>query len=115
MYVQDFVAAGTLNFDAAERISWKSGEYSSRIHLVVNGRRLYAHLLPLCWDELDIHAGTPISITVDGGIGGADDTDERRALVEVVDYFQLVTASEPSDRRSGHTRRRFWHGRRRFD
>lgn len=112
MYLQEFTANGSLNHDAAERISWKTADYAPRIHLVVNGRRLYAHCLPLCWDELDIHAGTPISITVDGAIGGADDTAERRALVEIVDYIQLMTATDAPDRKFGDTRRRFWHGRR---
>jgi hypothetical protein len=112
MYLQEFTANGSLDHDAAEQISWKSADYAPRIHLVVNGRRLYAHLLPLCWDELDIRAGTPISITVDGGIGRTDDADERRALVEIVDYIERLTASGPTDRKFGHTRRRFWHARR---
>lgn len=81
MYLQDFESAGALTLDAAEKISWKTAEFDSKIILVVDQRRLLAHCLPLCWDELNIRTGTPISIAVEGG-------DERRTLVGMVDCFQ---------------------------
>lgn len=58
MYLQDFTAGGALTQETAEQISWKTAEYNTKIVLVVDHRRLYAHLLSLCWDELDIRTGT---------------------------------------------------------
>ena len=105
MYLQDLESAGALNHDAAERISWKTAEFDSKIVLVVNERRLFAHCLALCWDELGVRRGTPISIAVDGG-PGHDDGEERRALVEMVDYFQEMTIPDKTT-----TRRRRFHFR----
>lgn len=102
MYLQEFAAAGALTHDTAERISWKTGEYNTKIVLVVDHRRLYAHLLSLCWDELDIRTGTLMSIVV-GDRDGGDDVEDRRALVDMVDLIQELTASAPTTPR----RRRF--------
>jgi hypothetical protein len=106
MYLQDFEASGALTHDAAERISWKTAEFDAKIVMAVNRRRFDVHCLPLCWDELDIHRGTPLSITVEGG---TRDDEERRALVAMVDYFQSMTTPEPPVTRR---RRRFVFGSR---
>ena len=106
MYLQDFESAGTLTFDAAEKISWKTSEFDTKIMLVVDRRRVNANCLALCWDELDIHRGTPVAITVGEG-PTHNDAEERRALVAMVDYFQSMTVPElPKSRR----RRRFSFG-----
>ena len=106
MYLQDFESAGTLTFDAAEKISWKTSEFDTKIMLVVDRRRVNANCLALCWDELDIHRGTPVAITVGEG-PTRNDAEERRALVAMVDYFQSMTVPEsPKSRR----RRRFSFG-----
>jgi hypothetical protein len=106
MYLQDFESAGTLTLDAAEKISWKTSEFDTKIVLVVNHRRVNVHCLSLCWDELDIHRGTPVSIAVGDG-PARDDAEERRALIAMVDYFQSMTTPEPSVARR---RRRFSFG-----
>ncbi|MBA4023385.1 MAG: hypothetical protein C0482_13565 [Gordonia sp.] len=103
MYLQDFAAGGALTQDTADQISWKTAEYNTKIVLVVDHRRLYAHLLSLCWDELDIRTGTPMSIVV-GDRDGGDDDEDRRALVDMVDYIREMTGAAPTKARR---RRRF--------
>lgn len=101
MYLQDFAAGGALTQETAEQISWKTAEYNTKIVLVVDHRRLYAHLLSLCWDELDIRTGTQMSIAV-GDREGGDDEEDRRALIDMVDYIRERTATTPT-----RARRRF--------
>ncbi|WP_068273674.1 hypothetical protein [Aldersonia kunmingensis] len=90
VYVSEFAAAGPLTCDIAENLSWKTGDFSSRIFLIVGGRRLLAQNLPHCWDELKVRTGTPITVTTEGGRHPAD-VEDRRALREFTDMFQRLT------------------------
>ena len=91
MYVEEFAAGGLLTAAVAEELSWKTAEYSSRIFVIVDGRRALAQCVPQCWDELKVRAGTPIAITTEGGhaLGAGEDA---QALREFGDLFRELTA-----------------------
>lgn len=102
MYLERFVADGYLDADRADRLGWESGRYASRIYLIVGGRRLLAQNLPLCWADLDVAPGTPISLEVTSGNRGLLE-DEQRATAGFADRFREVLIP-PRPRRAG----RWW-------
>ncbi|MET9325753.1 hypothetical protein [Tsukamurella sp. NPDC003166] len=102
MYLERFVADGNLDADRAERLSWESARYVSRIYVVVGGRRLLAQNLPLCWADLDVGPGTPIALEVTSGNRGLLE-DEQRAIAGFADRFREVLIP-PEPRRA----RRWW-------
>ncbi|KXO90572.1 hypothetical protein [Tsukamurella pseudospumae] len=100
MYLERFVADGYLDADRADRLSWESARYVSRIYLVVGGRRLLAQNLPLCWADLDVGPGTPIALEVTSGNRGLLE-DEQRAIAGFADRFREVLIP-PEPRRTRH-------------
>ncbi|KXP10770.1 hypothetical protein [Tsukamurella pseudospumae] len=102
MYLERFVADGYLDADRADRLSWESARYVSRIYLVVGGRRLLAQNLPLCWADLGVGPGTPIALEVTSGNRGLLE-DEQRAIAGFADRFREVLIP-PEPRRA----RRWW-------
>ncbi|TSD99739.1 hypothetical protein FOS14_10780 [Skermania sp. ID1734] len=91
MYLAEFVAPGPLTDDIADELSWKTAEFTSRIVLIVHGRRVGAQCLSLCWKELKIRRGTAVAVTTDRGFHPPD-LEDRRALKEFTELFQTLTA-----------------------
>jgi len=52
---------------------------------------VHAPLLPLCWADLGIAAGTTVTVTVDNG-HHPPDIEDRRALGEFVSTFRQLAA-----------------------
>ncbi|MFE9326650.1 hypothetical protein ACIHDR_34440 [Nocardia sp. NPDC052278] len=95
MYVEEFTAMGTLTADAAEDLAHTAGRFTSRITVTCNGHTVLTPVLPSCWDELRVCAGSTVSITAERGYRPPDDED-RIALREFVRHFQVLTAVDPA-------------------
>ncbi|QKT05989.1 hypothetical protein HUN08_01390 [Gordonia sp. X0973] len=100
MYLEQFVADGYLDADGADALSWVTAQHASRIYLTVGERRLLAHNLPVCWRDLRVAPGTPISVEVSSGNRNLD--DEQRAIAAFADRFrEVLTPPRPRRTRFG--------------
>ncbi|MBF6439337.1 hypothetical protein [Nocardia cyriacigeorgica] len=91
MYFEEFDSPGALTRDAAEALLDVAGRYSSTIVVTANAHSVHAPLLPLCWEELGIAAGTAVTVTADNG-HQPPDLEDRRALGDFVGSFRRLTA-----------------------
>lgn len=107
MYLDEFVAVGSLDADGAERLCWECAKYSSRIFLVVNGRRVMAQNLPLCWDALRITRGTTVAVEVTG-TRQTSDVEQQQAIAGFVDAFTAILAEWAEKNPAPQPRNRAW-------
>ncbi|MFH5211219.1 hypothetical protein ACHIPZ_23865 [Antrihabitans sp. NCIMB 15449] len=91
MYFEEFVSAGNLTTETAEKLAAVAGRYSSRLTITSNGRSVHAPVLPVCWDVLRVQAGSSIAVTAEAGRCPPVDEDEL-ALRDFVTSFQQLTA-----------------------
>lgn len=87
MYIEEFIAAGPLTERAVEELMSVANRHTSAITLTVNERTVQLPVLPVCWDELAVRAGS--SITVEVGRGA--DLENRTALTDFIETFQRAT------------------------
>ncbi len=95
MYVEEFTATGTLTADGADDLATTADRFTSRITVTCNGHTVLTPVLPWCWDQLRVRAGSTVSVTAERGYRPPDDED-RIALREFVRRFQLLTAVGPA-------------------
>ncbi|MEV4236367.1 MULTISPECIES: hypothetical protein [unclassified Nocardia] len=95
MYVEEFTATGVLTADAATDLADTAGRFTSRITVTCNGHTVLTPVLPWCWNELRVCAGSTVSVIVEQGYRPPDDED-RIALREFVRRFQVLTAVGPA-------------------
>ncbi|MFE3444100.1 hypothetical protein ACFXNW_13790 [Nocardia sp. NPDC059180] len=91
LYFEEFDSPGALSLDTAEALLEVAGRYSSTIVITANDHSVHAPLLPLCWTDLGISAGTTVTVTADKG-HHSPDTEDRRALGEFVSRFRELTS-----------------------
>ncbi|MGW0048444.1 hypothetical protein GV791_08075 [Nocardia cyriacigeorgica] len=91
MYFEEFDSPGALSLDTAEALHDVASRYSSTIVVTANAHSVHAPLLPLCWADLGIAAGTTVTVTVDHG-HHPPDIEDRRALGEFVSTFRQLAA-----------------------
>ncbi|MEU4811987.1 hypothetical protein ACFV24_30245 [Nocardia fluminea] len=91
MYIEEFSAAGPLTERAVEELMTVANRYTSAITLTVGERTVQLPVLPVCWDELRVRAGTAITVEADRGHRPAD-LEDRTALTDFVTTFQRATA-----------------------
>ncbi|TLF80912.1 hypothetical protein [Nocardia cyriacigeorgica] len=91
MYFEEFDSPGALSLDTAEALHDVAGRYTSTIVITANAHSVHAPLLPLCWEDLGIDAGTTVTVTADNG-HYPPDVEDRRALGEFVSRFRQLTA-----------------------
>ncbi|WP_410875361.1 hypothetical protein [Nocardia sp. A7] len=89
MYIEEFTAAGPLTERAVEELMTVANKYTSAITLTVGERTVQLPVLPVCWDELPVRAGS--SITVEVGRGA--DLENRTALTDFITTFQRATGT----------------------
>ncbi|MGS2809861.1 hypothetical protein [Nocardia sp. MW-W600-9] len=92
MYIEEFPAAGPLTENAVDALLTVAGRYTSALTLTVADRTVQLPVLPVCWTELPIRAGTPITIEAARG-HRPPDAEDRRALRDFVDTFQRATGA----------------------
>lgn len=92
MYIEEFCAGGPLSSDIADELSWKTAIYTSRILVIIEGRKVSAGCLPMCWQELKLAAGIPVVVMVHGGCSPPDEED-RRAIKDFAEAFKSLTAA----------------------
>lgn len=92
MYIEEFPAAGPLTEDAVDALITVAGRYTSALTLTVADRTVQLPVLPVCWTELPIRAGTTITIEAARG-HRPPDAEDRRALRDFVDTFQRATGA----------------------
>ncbi|MGW0330135.1 hypothetical protein [Nocardia sp. NPDC003183] len=90
MYIEEFSAAGPLTERAVEELMTVANKYTSAITLTVGERTVQLPVLPVCWDELRVGAGTAITVEADHGYRPAD-LEDRTALTDFVSTFQRAT------------------------
>ena len=90
MYIVEFAAAGPLTEQAVEALMTVANRYTSAITLTVGERTVQLPVLPVCWDELPVRAGTSITVEADRGYRPAD-LEDRTALTDFVSTFQRAT------------------------
>ncbi|GGN92634.1 hypothetical protein [Nocardia rhizosphaerihabitans] len=90
MYIEEFPAAGPLTEDAVDALMTVAGRYTSALTLTVADRTVQLPVLPVCWNELSIRAGTPITVEADRGYRPVD-AEDRTALADFVATFQRAT------------------------
>ncbi|MFC9477123.1 hypothetical protein ACWF99_33230 [Nocardia sp. NPDC055002] len=90
MYLEEFSAAGPLTERAVEELMTVANKYTSAITLTVGERTVQLPVLPVCWDELRVGAGTAITVEADRGYRPAD-LEDRTALTDFVSTFQRAT------------------------
>ncbi|MFC8386755.1 hypothetical protein [Nocardia sp. NPDC057272] len=90
MYIEEFSAAGPLTERAVEELMTVANKYTSAITLTVGERTVQLPVLPVCWDELRVGAGTAITVEADRGYRPAD-LEDRTALTDFVSTFQRAT------------------------
>ncbi|MEV6224962.1 hypothetical protein AB0M13_25250 [Nocardia fluminea] len=91
MYIEEFSAAGPLTERAVEELMTVANRYTSAITLTIGERTVQLPVLPVCWDELSVRAGTAITVEADRGHRPAD-LEDRTALTDFVTTFQRATA-----------------------
>jgi len=92
VYIEEFPAAGPLTEDAVDALMTVAGRYTSALTLTVADRTVQLPVLPVCWTELPIRAGTPITIEAARG-HRPPDTEDRTALRDFVTTFQHATGA----------------------
>ncbi|MFD3745948.1 hypothetical protein [Nocardia sp. NPDC058633] len=92
MYIEGFTAAGALTEHAVEELMTVANKYTSAITLTVAERTVQLPVLPVCWDELGVRAGTAITVEADRGYRPAD-LEDRTALTDFVTTFQRATGN----------------------
>ncbi|WP_280234438.1 HPr family phosphocarrier protein [Nocardia cyriacigeorgica] len=93
MYFEEFDSPGALSPATAEALVDVAGRYSSTIVITANDHSVHAPLLPLCWADLGIAAGTTVTVTADKG-HRPPDVEDRSALRAFVGRFREVTGSD---------------------
>lgn len=91
MYVEEFRSPGALTAETAEELAFSAIGHTCGITLAANERAVNLPVLPWCWAELDIRAGTRVTVTTEGGYRPPD-LEDRRALDELVTRFRALTA-----------------------
>ncbi|MEV6430156.1 hypothetical protein [Nocardia sp. NPDC051463] len=92
VYVEEFVAVGAMTADTAEDLAAVAGRYTTRITVSSNGHTVQALVLPYCWTDLRIVAGSTISVTADSGYRPPD-SEDRRAIRDFVSRFRSPTSN----------------------
>ncbi|MFI5716413.1 HPr family phosphocarrier protein [Nocardia sp. NPDC051750] len=92
MYVEEFRAPGALTAEFAEELAVSAAGYSSRITLSAHEHAVNLPVLPWCWAELGIRAGTRVTITAEGG-HRPPDLEDRQALDALVGRFRALTGA----------------------
>ncbi|MFI5502754.1 hypothetical protein ACIA5E_27170 [Nocardia asteroides] len=92
MYIEEFTAAGPLTEDAVEALTSLGLRYTSALTLTVADRTVQLPVLPVCWTELPIRAGTPVTVEAANG-HRPPDLEDRTALRAFVDTFQRTTGT----------------------
>ncbi|MEV0336758.1 hypothetical protein [Nocardia sp. NPDC050717] len=92
MYIEEFTAAGPLTEDAVEALVAVAGRYTSALTLTVAERTVQLPVLPVCWTELPLRAGTTVTVEAARGYRPVD-TEDRAALRDFVATFQRATAA----------------------
>lgn len=87
MYVEEIRAPGALTAEFAEELALSAAAYTSRITVAVGGHAVNLPVLPWCWTDLAISAGTRVTITAEGG-NRPPDLEDRRALEAVAGWFR---------------------------
>ncbi|MFD3707173.1 hypothetical protein ACFWUP_28895 [Nocardia sp. NPDC058658] len=87
MYIEEFTAGGPLTEHAVEELMTVANKYRTSITLTVGERTVQLPVLPVCWDELSVRAGTSITVEADRGT----DLENRTALTDFVTTFQRAT------------------------
>ncbi|MFD4353745.1 hypothetical protein ACFWPX_14400 [Nocardia sp. NPDC058518] len=90
MYIEEFAAAGPLTEQAVEELMTVANKYTSAITLTVGERTVQLPVLPVCWDELPVRAGTSITVEADRGYRPTG-LEDRTALTDFVTTFQRAT------------------------
>ncbi|MCA2209137.1 hypothetical protein [Nocardia rosealba] len=83
MYIEQFSAAGQLTEQAVENLMTVATSRTPAITMTIGTRTVQLPVLPVCWPELDVRAGTPITV----------ETADPDALREFVTTFQRVTGA----------------------
>lgn len=92
MYIEEFRSAGALTAESAEELAASAAGYTSRITVAANHHAVNLPVLPWCWAELGIGAGTRVTITAEGG-RRPPDLEDRRALDTLVSRFHELTGA----------------------
>lgn len=87
MYVEEIRSPGALTEEAAEELAPSGAGYTSRITVAAGGHAVNLPVLPWCWTDLAIAAGTPVTITAEGG-SRLPDLEDRHALEAVAGCFR---------------------------
>ncbi len=87
MYIEEFTAAGPLTEHAVEELMTVANRYTSAITITIGARTVQLPVLPVCWNELSVRAGTMITVEANRGA----DLDNRTALTDFVTTFQRAT------------------------
>lgn len=90
MYVEEIRSPGALTTESAEELAMSAAGYTSRITVAAGGHTVNLPVLPWCWTDLGIGAGTRVTITVEGG-NRPPDLEDRRALQAVVGCFRALS------------------------
>ncbi|NEW40156.1 hypothetical protein GV794_13005 [Nocardia cyriacigeorgica] len=90
MYFEEFDSPGALSLETAEALLDVAGRYSSTLVITANAHSVHAPLLPLCWEDLGITAGTTVTVTADSG-HHPPDIEDRHALGDFVSRFRELT------------------------
>lgn len=92
MYIEEFRAAGALTTESAEELAAMAGRYTSRITVSSNDRSVHALILPWCWEELRLRAGSTVTVTAEHG-HRPDLGEDRQAIRAFVDRFQELVGT----------------------
>ncbi len=90
MHFEEFRVAGALTEEIAEDLAAVASRYSSYLTISCHNRTVHAHVLPVCWDVLQIRAGDLVVVTAERGHRRPGDED-RQALKDFVDSFRQFT------------------------
>ncbi|ONM48682.1 HPr family phosphocarrier protein [Nocardia donostiensis] len=91
MYFEEFPSPGALTADTAASLADTAGKFSSYLTITANDHSVNAPVLPWCWAELGIQAGTPVIVTTDRGHRPTG-LEDRRALAAFVSRYRELTA-----------------------
>ncbi|MGW6725928.1 hypothetical protein ACWF9G_08485 [Nocardia sp. NPDC055029] len=92
MYIEEFTAAGPLTEAAVEELMTVASRYTSALTLTVADRTIQLPVLPVCWTELPLRAGTAVTVEAARGYRPVG-TEDRAALRDFVTTFQRATAT----------------------
>ncbi len=91
MYVEEIRSPGALTTESAEELAMSAAGYTSRITVAAGGHAVNLPVLPWCWTDLGIRAGTRVTITAEGG-SRPPDREDRQALEAVVTCLRSLGA-----------------------